>query len=55
VNPGVSLEEDLARIWSTAGHLYRQASDVVYRTDAGKDIDAEVVELLNILASLGIS
>jgi shikimate kinase len=55
VNPGVSLEDDLAKIWSTAGHLYRQAADVVYRTDAGKDIDAEVLELLDILASLGIS
>jgi shikimate kinase len=55
VNPGVSLEEDLERIWFTAGHLYRQAADVVYRTDAGKDIDAEVADLLNILTSRGIA
>jgi len=55
VNPGVSLEEDLARIWSTAGHLYRQAADVVYRTDAGKDIDAEVAEVLALVAARGVT
>jgi shikimate kinase len=55
VNPGVSLEEDLERIWSTAGHLYRQAADLVYQTDAGKDVDAEVADLLSILTSRGIA
>jgi shikimate kinase len=50
VNSGVSLEEDLENIWSTAGHLYRQAADLVYRTDAAQDIDAEVADLLNLLA-----
>ena len=55
VNPGVSLEEDLERIWSTAGHLYCQAADVVYRTDAGKDIHAEVEDLLNLLTSRNIA
>jgi shikimate kinase len=53
VNPGASLEEDLERIWSTAGHLYRQAADVVYRTDCGKDIDAEVADLLLFVAERG--
>jgi shikimate kinase len=47
VNPGVSLEVDLERIWSTAGHLYRQA--------AGKEIDAEVEDLLALMAEWGIS
>jgi shikimate kinase len=55
VNPGVSLEEDLERIWSTAGHLYRVAADVTYRTDAGKSLEEEVAELLNILTSRGIA
>lgn len=55
VNPGASLEEDLARIWSAAGHLYRQAADVVYRTDAGKDVDAEVGDLLLLLAERGVN
>ena len=55
VNPGVSLEEDLERIWSTAGHLYRQAADIVYRTDLGKNIDAEVGDLLTLLVARGIS
>jgi shikimate kinase len=50
VNSGVSLEEDLESIWSTAGHLYRQAADLVYRTDAVQGIDAEVADLLNLLA-----
>ena len=55
VNPDVSLEEDLQRIWTTAGQLYRKAADVIYRTDAGKDVDTEVTELLHILASRGIA
>jgi shikimate kinase len=50
VNSGVSLEEDIENIWSTTGHLYRQAADLVYRTDSAQDIDGEVVDLLNLLA-----
>jgi shikimate kinase len=50
VNQGVTLEEDLARIWSTAGHLYRGAADLAYRTDQGKGIEAEVADLLALLA-----
>lgn len=55
VNPGVSLAEDLRRIWSTTGHRYRQAADLIYRTDAGKEIEEEVTELLDLLANGGIS
>ncbi len=54
VNPGVSLEEDLKRIWSTARHLYHSAADLVYRTDGGKSLEAEVEELLAGLAARGI-
>jgi len=54
VNPGVSLEEDLGRIWLNHGHLYRQAADIVYRTDAGQDIDSEVADLLNLLDAHGV-
>ena len=54
VNPGVSLEEDLRRIWSDARHLYEGAADLVYRTDAGKTLDAEIEELLGELAARGI-
>jgi hypothetical protein len=50
VNSSVSLGEDLESIWSTAGHLYRQAADLVYRTDAVQGIDDEVADLLNLLA-----
>ncbi len=54
VNPDVSLEEDLQRIWSASGHLYREAADIIYRTDAGKPIDEEVTDLLAVLAARGI-
>jgi shikimate kinase len=55
VNPGVSLEEDLQRIWSTAGHLYQRAADLVYRTDTGRGIEEEVGDLLALLVARGIS
>jgi shikimate kinase len=54
VNPGASLEEDLRRIWSAAGHLYRQAADLTYQTDAGKEIEGEVSELLALLVARGM-
>jgi shikimate kinase len=50
VNPGASLEEDLAAIWSAAEPLYRRAADIVYRTDAGRDLDEEVEDLIELLA-----
>ncbi len=49
VNPGVSLEEDLQRIWSSAAHLYRQCADIVYRTDRGKPVSEEVEEIFRML------
>jgi len=49
VNPGVSLEEDLQRIWSSAAHLYRQCADIIYPTDQGKPVSQEVQEILAIL------
>ena len=54
VHAGTSLEEDLRRIWSTAGHLYRQAADLIYRTDGEKEVEVEVGELLTLLAPWGI-
>ncbi len=54
VNPGTSLENDLRQIWSSTGHLYREAADVIYRTDAGKDLEAEVNEILALLATRGV-
>ncbi len=49
VNPGVSLEEDLARTWAASAHLYRGAADLVYRTDAGLGLDEEVEGLLRLV------
>jgi len=49
VNPGVSLEEDLDRIWSTAAHLYRGGADIIYRADQGKSVPEEVEDIYNLL------
>jgi shikimate kinase len=49
VNPGVSLEGDVARIWKDAAHLYRAAADLVYRTDSGRSVDDDATELAALL------
>jgi len=54
VNPGTSLEEDLALIARSAGHLYREAADLVYRTDTGLGVDEEAAEIAALLAARGI-
>lgn len=54
VNPGVSLEEDLRRIWSTASHLYRQCANIIYHTDQGKSVPQEVREILTTLNAEGL-
>jgi shikimate kinase len=54
VNAGISLEEDLQRIWSTSAHRYRISAEFVYRTDRGKSIEAEVSDLVALLAMRGI-
>jgi shikimate kinase len=54
VNPGVSLEEDLQRIWSATSHVYRDAADVVYRTDTGGTVEREVEEILSLLRGRGV-
>ena len=53
VNPGVSLEEDLAVIWAAAAPLYR-AADLPYRTDAGRSEDEEVEDLASLLRGRGL-
>jgi len=54
VNPGVTLEEDLARLWGSAEPLYRKAADLTYRTDTGLDVDAEVDDLARLLKERGL-
>jgi shikimate kinase len=49
VNPVSSLAEDLARIWSEYGDVYKSFSDIVYPTDQGKTVTEEINELLQIL------
>jgi len=53
VNPGVSMEEDIRRMWANAGHLYRGAADLIYRTDTGKGIAEEAEEIHALLAARG--
>lgn len=53
VNPGVSLEEDLAAIWAAAAPLYRDA-DLTYRTDAGRGEDEEVEDLVTLVRGRGL-
>ncbi len=50
VNAGVSLEEDLSRMWSSSAHLYRLAADLVYRTDAGRTVEMEVEDVATAVA-----
>jgi shikimate kinase len=54
VNPGVTLEEDLERIWSASAECYRRSADLVYRTDTGRSVDDEVGDLLGLLVARGI-
>jgi shikimate kinase len=49
VNPGVSLEEDLERIWSSAAHLYRGGADIIYQVDQGKSVSEEVEDIYSLL------
>jgi shikimate kinase len=48
VNPGVSLEEDLRKIWSESADKYRAAADLTLATD-GKSIAQAVDELRPLL------
>lgn len=49
VNQGVSLEEDLQRIWQTSQDLYLSFAQIVYRTDEGKTPCEEAQELKEIV------
>ena len=49
VNPGTTLEEDLAKIWSAHQDLYYDFADIVYPTERNKPIAQEVDELVGIL------
>ena len=49
VNPGVTLEQDLARLWASGEPLYRKAADLTFRTDTGRDVEAEADELTRLV------
>ena len=48
VNPGVTIREDITKIWENSYHKYRQAADFVYCTDQ-KSLPEEVDELEQII------
>ena len=48
VNPGVTIREDITKIWESSYHKYLQAADFVYRTDE-KSLPEEVDELEQII------
>ncbi len=49
VHAGTSLEQDLEKLWSSAGHLYRGAADLTYRTDQGKSVSQEIDDLMALI------
>ncbi|RPJ41904.1 MAG: shikimate kinase [Deltaproteobacteria bacterium] len=49
VNPGVSLEEDLERIWFSASHLYRGCADIIYHVDQGKSLAEEAQDIYSLI------
>jgi shikimate kinase len=50
VNPGTSLDEDLAAIWSSSEHLYRAAATLTYRTDALRTPEDDAAALAALVA-----
>lgn len=49
VHAGLSLEEDLARIWRESADRYRAVADLVYRVVPGRSVDESVADLLTLL------
>lgn len=55
VNAGVTLEEDLERIWTVSADRYRAVADAVYRTDRGRSVGQEIEDLLVLLRDRGVA
>ena len=49
VNPGTTLEQDLALLWKRFKHLYFLAADFTYRTDQDKTVRQEANDIIRIL------
>lgn len=49
VNPGTTLEEDLAQIWGKHQDLYFSFADIIYENDRGYTVSEAADELLEIL------
>jgi shikimate kinase len=54
VNPGTDLAEDVRRMWQTFAPRYRSAADHIVRTDAGRTLEEEIAEVLEIMVLHGI-
>lgn len=46
VNPGTSLEMDIAILWKKYKHLYYGGADIAYRTDQSKTVKQEAEEII---------
>ena len=55
VNPGTSLEKDISILWKKYKHLYYKAADLVVKTDQGKTVLEEAVEIIRRLKKQGFS
>ena len=53
VNPGTSLEEDISILWKKYKCLYYKAADLVVKTDQGKTVLEEAVEIIRRLKKQG--
>jgi shikimate kinase len=55
VNPGTSLEKDISILWKKYKRLYYKAADLVVKTDQGKTVFEEAVEIIRRLKKQGFS
>jgi len=55
VNPGTSLEADIAILWKKYRHLYYGGADIAYRTDQSKTVEQEAGEIIGKIRERGFS
>jgi len=54
VNPGTSLEKDIAILWKKYKHLYYGGADITYRTDQSKTVTQEAEEIIEKIRGRGV-
>jgi len=53
VNPGTSLEADIAILWKRYRHLYYGGADLTYRTDQSRTVKQEAGEIIEKIKKRG--